>query len=243
LIDSYYLSNAPGVRDILEEIKDYNITIYSGITLLKKKDYIKFINKYVDCLLIGLESTSDFSLRAVNKGYTYQDIQDAVDNIVKYLDRKIYLEISIILDLPCRDINDIQTNYRNIAKIQQRLINEGFQVGIHMNILSVRPNLELLYVKESLLKRSNGHNGLDVSSGRNYLISLLRQAGMDNPSLLPAGSLLLDKYSLHDLHYGYISSDVPIIRYDVQGNILPSDLNLVDEDVMRDILTRRRQRS
>jgi radical SAM superfamily enzyme YgiQ (UPF0313 family) len=105
--------------------------------------------------LIGLESTSDFSLDHINKGYTYEDIKEAINNIIKYLDRRIFLEISVILDLPSRDREDIEINYRKIAEIKEGLISEGFKVGFHLNILSVFPNLELIYPKDGLLRRSN----------------------------------------------------------------------------------------
>lgn len=237
-IDSYFNTTSPRVQNILRRINDYDITVYTGITLLKNKNYIDFINDHVNCLLIGLESASNFSLNYINKGYTYEDIETAVKNIIKYLNKNIFLEISIILDLPCEDANDVAANYKKIAEIKERLTGEGFKVGIHMNILSTFPNLELLYMKESLLRKSENNSNLGLSSGKNYLIGSLRQVGMDNPSSLPSGSVIMDKHNLHNLQYGYISSDVPIVRYDTGGNVLPSDLELIDESIMQRILAR-----
>ena len=96
-IDSYYRPHSPVVQEILKEISQYHITIFTGITLLKDKAYVEFVNQYVDCLLIGLESTSDFTLKHVAKGYRYKDIELAVENMIQYLDRRIFLEISVIL--------------------------------------------------------------------------------------------------------------------------------------------------
>jgi hypothetical protein len=241
-IDSYFNTTTPRVQHILDQISDYDITVYSGITMLKRRGYIEFINKYVNCLLIGLESTSDFSLKCVNKGYTYEDITEAINNVVSYLDKGVFLEISVIADLPAKNREDVQANYRNIFEIKNRLENQGFRVGLHLNILSVFPNLELLYVKDPLLKHSYDPSQMALSTGKSYLISLLRKSGMDNPPQLPSGSVLVDTHT-PNLQYGYVSSDVPILRYDVDGNLLPSDLNLIDEDILKGVLERTSRKS
>jgi hypothetical protein len=241
-IDSYFRSGSTRVREILEQIKDYHITIYTGITLLKKRDYIAFLNRYVNCLLIGLESTSDFSLGQVNKGYTMEEIDMAVDNIIRYMSRDIFLEISLILDLPARDAADVRANYQRIAQLKARLTREGFRVAFHMNILSVFPNLELLYTDAGLLRPSKDPSDMHHASGKNYIIDILRQCGMDRPLQLPSDCIIRDEDNAHNLVYGYISSDVPVVRYDVDGHVLPSDLELMDEAVMKEILTRTSRR-
>ena len=241
-IDSYFRKDSVQVREILEQIKQYHITVYTGITLLKDKRYIKFLNKYVNCLLIGLESMSDFSLRRVDKGYTGRDIHIAVDNIIKYMSKDIFLEISIILDLPCKDSEDVRTNYRKIAELKERLTHEGFRVAFHMNILSVFPNLELLHTEAGLLRSSDNQSDMGISTGKNYIINNLRKCGMDRALQLPSNCVIMDEDNAHNLVYGYISSDVPIVRHDVNGNILPSDLELMDETIMKKILTRKSRR-
>jgi hypothetical protein len=241
-IDSYFRSGSTLVQEILDRIKDYHITIYTGITLLKKRDYIEFLNRYVNCLLVGLESTSDFSLRQVDKGYTLKDIDMAVDNIIRYMSRDIFLEISLILDLPARDAEDVQANYRRIARLKARLEGEGFRVAFHMNILSVFPNLELLYTDAGLLRPSTDPSEMGHASGKNYIIDILRQCGMDRPLQLPRECIIRDETNTHNLVYGYISSDVPIVRYDADGHVLLSDLELMDEPVMKEILTRTSRR-
>jgi len=241
-IDSYFRSGSTRVQEILEQIKDYHITIYTGITLLKKKDYIAFLNRYVNCLLIGLESTSDFSLAQVAKGYTREEVDMAVDNIIRYMSRDIFLEISLILDLPAKDAEDVRANYRRIARLKGRLTREGFRVAFHMNILSVFPNLELLYADAGFLRPSINPSDMRHATGKNYIIDILRQCGMDRPLQLPSGCVLKDEDNAHDLIYGYISSDVPVVRHDVDRRVLPSDLELMDEAVMKEILTRTSRR-
>jgi len=241
-IDSYYEFNNKSILNILNDIKDYDITIYTGIIQLKNKEYVDFINKYINCILIGLESTSNFSLKKVSKGYTYEDIQLALQNIIRYMDRSVFLEISLILDLPCEDEEDVKTNYERIAGLKRILEDEGFHVAFHMNILSVFPNMELLYTREGLLRSSSNPGDARVSSGKNYLVHLLRRAGMDGPLLLPSG-IIKDSDGSNQLQYGYISSDVPVLRYGVDGRVLPSDLDLMDEDVMREILVRKAKRT
>lgn len=238
-IDSYFRSSSPRVTEILEQIKEFHMTVYTGISMLKDPKYITFLNRYMDCLLIGLETTSDFSLKQVDKGYTLKDIEIAVDNMIKYMDRSIFLEISLILDLPCRDAEDVRTNYAKVAEIKERLTGEGFRVAFHMNILSTFPNLELLHTSERLLETSRDPSQVNLSSGKNYIINILRECGMDKPLQLPRQAILPDEQNEHNLAYGYISSDIPIIRRDIHGKILPSDLELMDEEVMKAILTRK----
>ncbi|MFP3910993.1 MAG: hypothetical protein ACLFUT_02850 [Desulfobacteraceae bacterium] len=241
-IDSYFRGDSPHVEEILNQIDDYHITVYTGIMLLKNKRYIEFINRHVNCLLIGLESASDFSLRYVDKGYTYADIEIALDQVIKYLNRDVFLEISIIVDLPGRDAAHIRQNYERIAALKQRLTEEGFKVAVHMNILSVFPNLELLYQEDGLLRYSFDQNDLNNATGKNYLIHILRESGMDRPLQLPSHCVIKDEDNRYGLTYGYISSDTPVIRYDVHGNRLPSDLELMDEGVMTAILKREGRR-
>ncbi len=237
-IDSYFRSGSPQVQEILARIQDFHITVYTGVTLLKKPDYIAFLNRTVDCLLIGLESTSDFSLRQVDKGYAMKDIEMAVDNMIRYMSRDIFLEISLILDLPAKDEEDVRANYERIAWLKARLTQEGFRVAFHMNILSVFPNLELLYTDAGLLRPSTDPSDMAHASGKNYIIDILRRCGMDRPLQLPSECIIRDEDNTHNLLYGYISSNVPIVRYDVAGHLLPSDLELMDESVMEEILTR-----
>ncbi len=239
LIDSYYRPHAPIVQEILQEIAQYHITIFTGITLLKDQHYIEFINKYVNCLLIGLESTSDFTLKHVAKGYLYRDIEQAVDNMIRYLDRNIFLEISVILDLPYRDADDVRENYRRIATLKGRLDDAGFRVAVHMNILSVFPNLELLYTENAMLERSFNPDDMGLSIGKNYLIHILKESGMDRPAQLPSSSVLVDENNAYGLRYGYISSNVPLVRHDVKGKTLLSDLEIMEEDVTKRILLRK----
>ena len=238
-IDSYFRSSSLRVKEVLDRIRDYHMTVYTGISMLKDPKYIAFLNRYMDCLLIGLETTSDFSLKQVNKGYTLNDIETAVETMIKHMDRGIFLEISLILDLPCRDAEDVKANYARIAEIKERLTEEGFRVAFHMNILSTFPNLELLHTGEKLLEASRDPSLMKRSTGKNYIINILRECGMDNPLQLPRQSILLDEQNEHNLDYGYISSDIPIVRRDIHGDILPSDLELMDEEVMKTILTRK----
>jgi len=241
-IDSYFRSTANGVQEILERIKDFHITVYTGITLLKKREYIEFLNRYVNCLLIGLESTSDFSLNQVAKGYTLAEVDVAIDHIIRYMSRDIFLEISLILDLPAKDAGDVRVNYERIARLKRKLTQAGFRAAFHMNILSVFPNLELLYTDAGLLRPSTDPSDMDRATGKNYIIHILRQCGMDRDLQLPSRCIIQDHEAARNLTYGYISSDTPVMRYDVNGRILPSDLELMDESVMNEILARTSRR-
>ncbi len=241
-IDSYFSIQNESVHYILDQIKQYRIAVFAGILLMKKKNHIEFLNKYVNTILLGLETASDFALENIKKGYTWKDIQEAVDQMIRHLDRNIFLEISTILDLPFRDKEDAITNYQRIIEVKGRLEDAGFRVGIHMNILSLFPNLELLTQKPSYFKISDNKDDMEQATGKNYFIHLVKQAGMDAPLLLPHGELIPDRENPAGLDYGFLPSDLPVMRYDVKGNILPSDLNLMDEKLIKEILKRKSKR-
>jgi len=241
-IDSYFEPHSPTVEEVVEGLKDYHVTVYSGISLLKRPSYARFLNRFADCLLIGLESCSDFSLAQIRKGYTLQDVHQAVDNLIRHLRRDMFLEISLILDLPAQDQDDVQQNYETVRAIKQRLLEAGFRVAVHMNILSVFPNFELLDMPGSRLEVSHDPAKMEVSSGKNFLIWLLRMAGMDGELRLPHRTVIRDEASTGPLSYGYLSSDLPVIRYDRHGQILPSDLLLMGEELMEDLLRREHRR-
>ena len=101
----------------------------------------------------------------------------------------------------------------------------------------------MLHSKEGLLRSSDNQSDMDISTGKNYIINILRKCGMDRPLQLPSNYVLRDDKNAHNLLYGYISSNVPIVRHAVHGNVLPSDLELMDETVMKKILTRKSHRS
>ena len=111
-----------------------------------------------------------------------------------------------------------------------------------MNILSLFPNLELLTQKPGYFRISDKKEDMEHSTGKNYFIHLVKQAGMDAPLLLPSGELIADRENPAGLDYGFLSPDLPVIRYDAKGNILPSDLNLLDEEVIKGILKRKSRR-
>jgi radical SAM superfamily enzyme YgiQ (UPF0313 family) len=242
-IDPYFAAKSEDALYILEQIKNSSLTVFAGILLLKSRKYIEFLNPYVNTLLIGLESASDFSLESIQKGYRWADIEKAVDSMIKYLDKRIFLEISTILDLPARDRNDVKTNYRRILEIKERFEAAGFRVGVHMNILSSFPNLDVLNGGAGSLRLSGRPEEMEISTGKNYLIHLLKKAGMDAPLLLPSGELIKDPDNPSGLNYGYLCSDVPVLRYDVHGELLPSDLLLMEEEVMKGILGRKSKRA
>ncbi len=96
----------------------------------------------------------------------------------------------------------------------------------------------MLHTKEGLLGSSDNQSDMNLSSGKNFIIDILRQCGMDRSLQLPSDCVLRDEQNRHNLLYGYISSDVPIVSHDVDGHVLPSDLELMDETLMKEILTR-----
>lgn len=241
-IDSYFHIHRPAVTRVLEGVRDYHITVYSGIKLLQDEAYLRFINRTCNCLLIGLESVSDFSLQSVRKGYGAADIERTLEKILHHLSKDVFLEISVILDLPARDREDVRVGYRRLGEIKERLEGAGFKVGLHLNILSVFPNMELLHQEGGLLRAFPDRGSGEGGSGRNYLVHLLRSSGMGGRSRLPRQTLLRDAAQAPDVHYGYLSYDIPVVRYDIAGKELPSDLEIIAEQDMERLLARRSRR-
>jgi len=145
LIDSLFTPSQKKV-EILSSLRklDLYTICYSSIPYLAKLSYIEFLNLCTRSLLIGLESTNDYSLRAVGKGYTYDIIKKAISNIKNKLSRRISLNFSIMLDLPVGGVSEIKKNYDNIEKIKADLISSGFKVNMTYHPLSLSDNKELL---------------------------------------------------------------------------------------------------
>lgn len=197
-------------EDIIRELSNngLRIEIMNGIHLLKDEKYTKKLAKYIECDVIGLESCCDSSLDLVNKGYRFGDVEKAVDNIIEYFDRDMYVKLNIILDLPAKNEEVLLKGYENLLSIKTRLKDAGF------NNSSLSPN-------SLLIGHRTKQNFTDVIrevpdddpmiSGRNYILGVLKDHDI-TPDIY-------NKFSLS------------FVRVDENGKDIPTDFDLIPTDL------------
>jgi len=192
-------------KQILEEVNCYKITIYSGIMALQSIKHIEYINKYIFQILVGMESTIDSTLSFIKKGYTYDHIMKAVDNIIKYMDKDTWIIFNAIIDLPTLSIQDSILNLNRMKEIWKRFRFEGFN-NFHFNPhgLCIDPGTSLM--DNNLLRKTK-----NPTCGENYFLDKI-----DNYPFLP----------------DYMNTSFS--RFDLNGIQLPSDFELMDISFLLD---------
>lgn len=211
IVDDYFLPTKKNTQIIktLSEKHDIRIGIYSGIRMLIHKEYTKTIGKYCSHIKVGMESTSDFALEWTNKGFTNADIKVALDNIIKYADKRLTVQINLIFDLPMRDKEDIITHFQNVYDYKEKMITNGF------NIWNYSPKLLIVSKNDKMVDNK-------------YLVD----CSLEDDHVI--GRMRLWKYYTQ---YGLIDRNIalkfgrPIKRLDVNGNVLPSDFNYLSDDM------------
>ena len=212
-ISDPYIIFTDKVLEILDQLKDYNITAMTGVKLLLNEEYTKNLCKYVNHIKIGLESTSDFTLKEIDKGYTYEDILIAFDNLSKYSQHDKTIYILHIFDLPSLNVEDINENYRRILKIKQNMENKGFiNVYLIHGSLHLFPNSKLIDSEYITVVDRDSNDLSGIWTHYNHL----KDIGVNIPSL---ENLVL-----------------PYQRYDINNNLLSSDFYCTDKTLMNDIL-------
>jgi hypothetical protein len=216
LYDFYFLFTEKNKEIFSKLRKDgFKIFVLSGIIKLKDREYLENINRFVDGMSIGLESTTDFSLKYINKGYGWADIQKSIDQIRKYLDRDKGIRYLTIVDLVMKDKEEILEKYANIVEMGDRLGEYGFtEVGFSSTSLQMFPDVAIVQDTDNLkiLKDNNE----DTSSGLWYI------------------------YNYLDKHFN-IKNDVvtemmmPFERYDNDRNLLKSDFEYIDVELVKRI--------
>lgn len=201
ITDNYFDFSQRNI-DILDNINPMDMMIFTGITKLKSKKYLEYINKYINVLYIGVESTIDFTLSKIRKGQTYQDILDAFDNMIKYLNKNTYLVLSIVLDLPSDSKENCELNVVRLRELRDKLIDNGFNVGFDTNFLKVNNRIEI--VDGDFIRKSE-----IPTSGANYALNYI-----DTYPFLP----------------DYL--DINFSRFDANGKMLSSDFELKEADFL-----------
>lgn len=185
------------------------ISITTGIHLLQKEIYLNKINKYADKVLVGLESTSDFALSYINKGYGWSEIDNAVNQMISYLNKNICIKLYCIHDLVMKDRADVISNYVRLHEVRCRLRDAGFKESQYYPSMLYLFNSASLARNQKHLKVVNNHKY--SNSGVWRIFEYLESIGIDVN--IPKQVVL------------------PFQRLDIDGNILPSDLDIVPQDL------------
>lgn len=210
--DNYFIFNDKN-KTILQRLRrdGYKIQVLSGIISFNSKSYLEDINEYVDGVSCGLESTVDFSLDYITKGYRWDDIKRSMENMNKYLDRDKNIRYLAIFDLVSKDQRDIVQNYTNMLSMRNTLYDYGFEkVGFSATPLQLFPSVGLIEDTDHL-KIRNSNNVSGMWYAYNYLSKFDLEANMSFDHMMP------------------------FERYDINGNLLLSDFEYVSSEVMNGI--------
>jgi hypothetical protein len=211
-IDNYFTFTDKS-KQILENIHARGIGIYTGIPFLKSPEFIDNLNKYnISMIHIGLESTSDFTLDKIRKGYQFRDIIKACNNIIEFIDKDIIVSMMLIMDLPTSSVADVMMNYERLADIKDMMLNAGVRFDYSAGLLQISPGIDI--VDGNYIAPVTYFN--DLCSGEGYLTHIFNELRL--PGHLPHATNFPYYRNGHDQMY------------------IPSDLQLLDEDQLDNIL-------
>jgi hypothetical protein len=215
--DNYLLFNDKN-KELFKRLRQDGIiiAIITGILKINTQQYLEDINEYADEVGVGLESTTDFTLDYINKGYKWKDIQDTMKMLNKHLDRDKRIMWFYIIDLISKDQKDIIQKYENLLKIKNKLASYGFErVDFSSNLLQLFPDVGLIKNTNHLKMKSESISSV---SGMWYFYNYLKNNfNMDikvSPKIM-----------------------IPYERYDIEGNLLKSDFEYIDTDSMEQLTT------
>jgi len=211
LINDNYFVFTDKNKAILKRLRKdgYKVQVLSGIISFNSERYLKDVNEYIDEVAIGMESTLDFSLDYITKGYTWNDIKRSMNNMIKHLDKDKSIRYLAIIDLVCKDQEDIIQNYQNMLTMRDTL--SGFnRIAFSFTPLQLFPSVGMVEDTD-FLKVKDGQ-----VSGMWYVYKYLERRGIE---VNVAPYLMM-----------------PFERYDINGDLLLSDFEYVSSEVMNGIL-------
>lgn len=210
IANNYFLFS-PKYERILQGLVDngIKISIFSGIQSFLDRDYIKKINKYITAIKFGLESTDDFALNYIAKGYGTEDVLKIFDNFVKYTNKDITVITTLMFDLPYLTEKDFHDHIDRAYMLKENMIEAGFS-GFEYNFsaLSVIPFLENKMIDGKFLKTTTLDDEYLV--GRSVVWNYVTKLGLD-PKLSMMNTL-------------------PIRRFDKDGKPMLPDAQLIPKD-------------
>jgi len=203
------------VFEILNEC-GIKIKIYSGIHMLNNMKYVNKVNKYVRELFLGIESFDNFSLKYIRKGYTKIAIDKAFNNIMNTCNKKLDFNISLIMDLPVKYKSSVIENYKSLKELNRKLRNDKrFSVVLTPKLIEIGGHMRQTFIDNKHLKEANLSS--EIVCGKYRFWKILDELNIQTP----------DIYKLRS---------TPLQRFDIDGNIVESDLDLLSEDLIKELL-------
>lgn len=218
IYDDYFIFNRKS-EAVLASLKETNIKtcVYSGVTLMKNKKYAEKIAKYCAGVKIGLESTSDFTLDRITKGYKRADIIEAFKNIKRvFSDQKdAYIAVNLIMDLPVKNEEDLKDNYRFLNDLKQDMLDSGYKRFFYCPryLQVLEPNRDKMIDGKYLVESETN------PIGRLLVKEIIQKCGISG----------LDN-RLWETSY-----TIPFKRYSETGKVIDSDINVVDRQTLMDL--------
>jgi len=208
-----FTSKYKAIMDILKA-NGIHIVIFTGVQMLKDREYLENVNKYVSAMLIGVESFSDFGLDYINKGYKYADIKEANSMMKKHLKRDCFLQESIIIDLPERNEKDVLVNYTRASIEKEDMRNAGFSINYSIKPLLVNYDTKDAFIDNKWLSVNEDED--EYLIGRHLVFKYLREMGI----------------ATNDI---YKQMSVPLVRFDEDGEKMLSDFRILTHDLAADV--------
>lgn len=207
-----YIQDTKRHREIFRSLRNSGIKVHinTGVQLLKNDKYMKFIADYTDTISVGFETASDYTLNLIKKGYLYEDIKKAVNNIVTYYKDSKSIVPHTLIDLPMKNKDEIKKNYKYIVDMKEKFLSVGLSVSINKGLpLILFPEIEILRHKDQIIPTTIEETPFSKQSGMWYLLRSIEQAG--------------SKFEIPESFF------TPYYRKDIDGNLLESDLNYMDK--------------
>lgn len=227
-----YLENNDYNKKLFKRLTEEGFTksLYTGVLLLKRPDYIDFLNQNkVASVLVGVETTIDSSLKFINKGYTRKDLFEMVNMLKKRLNKHTVPNILLMCDLPLNApnrkeaIRQIREGYQILVDIRQDLAAAGIGngAGCQFSLAPLRhfPKTDLADGK--LLKIESFNKKIDELVG---IVPMYKYLGE---------TLNID---IRDIINAKCLSE-PIMRYLPNGEPLESDANFLDKETIIELGT------
>lgn len=214
LVDPYFVPTKKSLRiigKIREAVPDIKIMVYASIKSLLDDKNIDMYCEYFDFIKVGLESCSDYSLSVIEKQHRYKDVLDLVDKF-NHFDKTMEFQWLLLEDIPQTDVDEVKENYRRIVEFKQACIEYFDYSQVILNPYLTFPGLKLntstgqLRVAETEVEKENV---IGMRKVTNFLEKALGFPFNISEKIMPS-----------------------MVRYDLKGNLMPSDFDIISPDII-----------
>ena len=200
-------------EEILAKLHAKGIKFFaqSGVLLLKSEKYAEKICKYVHTFSVGLEYATDFGLWQLKKGYKWEEAEKAFTNIRKYYNNN-RITCNLIIDTPVPNVEEAQLNYSRLLELKRKMENQGIKFVFTVSILHMWDEA----IRDDFIRLGYTRLPQERISGRYHVFNEIRKRT--------------------ELPFWIDLDGVPYERIDENGNVLPPDVEIVDEEIFKEIV-------